>query len=255
MHPNASEQRLAGARSRKRPARQGVHKLSLAAKIQSVTKAGHNEATDCLDLVTLLSEPEVRLLMRADRVDEHELVAMLHAISARRQKDVCDSQHRDSGDHSVQHLKYRPGVGIMLLNRAGNIFVARRNDIAGEAWQMPQGGIDREEAPREAVWRELEEELGTDKAEIIAESKRWFCYDVPEKVASKAWGGQWMGQRQKWFAMLFKGDDSDINLASEHAEFDAWRWVAVEDLPKLAVPFKRQLYMDVLGEFSTIFRD
>jgi putative (di)nucleoside polyphosphate hydrolase len=150
---------------------------------------------------------------------------------------------------------YRPGIGIMLLNARGDVFVARRTDVQGEAWQMPQGGIDEGESPREAAMRELKEEIGTNNAEIIAESARWLTYDVPEEFARKAWGGRWKGQRQKWFVMLFKGADSDIDLGGNHPEFNTWRWVPVNELTALAVSFKHQLYLDVIGEFSTIFRD
>jgi putative (di)nucleoside polyphosphate hydrolase len=143
----------------------------------------------------------------------------------------------------------------MLLNPRGDIFIGRRTDVQGEAWQMPQGGIDAGETPQQAAIRELKEEIGTNNAEIIAESGRWLAYDVPEEFARKAWGGRWKGQRQKWFVMLFKGADSDIDLAGEHPEFNAWRWVSVNELTELAVSFKRQLYIDVIGEFPTIFRD
>ncbi len=151
--------------------------------------------------------------------------------------------------------KYRQGVGIVLLNTRGEVFVGRRADLKGDAWQMPQGGLDEDESPREAALRELKEEIGTDKADILAESRGWLKYDVPPVPTSERWSGRWKGQRQKWFVMLFKGSDSDIDLATEHPEFDAWRWVQVTDLPALAALFKRQLYLDVIGEFSTIFRD
>jgi putative (di)nucleoside polyphosphate hydrolase len=147
---------------------------------------------------------------------------------------------------------YRPAVGIMLINREGNVFVGRRIDMpAGlAAWQMPQGGIDPGETPREAAIRELKEETGTDKAQILCESQGWRHYDVPAKIAGRMWGGRYRGQRQKWFAMRFTGEDSDIDpAATEHPEFDAWEWVAPERLPELIVPFKRQLYLDVVAEF------
>lgn len=155
----------------------------------------------------------------------------------------------DDGDSS-----YRPGIGVMLLNAHGEVFVAHRTDVQGEAWQMPQGGIDEGESPQEAALRELREEIGTDNADIIAESTRWFTYNVPEELR-KAWERRCKGQRQKWFVMLFKGADSDIDLAGDHPEFKAWRWASVSELTALAVPFKRQLYLDVIGEFPTIFRD
>jgi putative (di)nucleoside polyphosphate hydrolase len=149
---------------------------------------------------------------------------------------------------------YRPAVGIMLLNHANLVFVARRIDTAVEAWQMPQGGIDEGEEPRAAALRELEEETGTGKATILAESRRWLRYDLPAEVAGKIWGGRYRGQRQKWFAMRFTGRDSDIDLATEHPEFMDWRWAPPEQLPELIIPFKRQLYHDVLDEFAGIYR-
>jgi putative (di)nucleoside polyphosphate hydrolase len=144
---------------------------------------------------------------------------------------------------------YRPNVGIMLVNPEGKVFVGKRIDTVGEHWQMPQGGIDEGEAPREAALRELREEVGTDRAEILAESKGWLRYDVPTAVAGKLWRGRWKGQRQKWFLMRFTGRDDDIDLEAHHPEFVAWRWVEPEHLPELIVPFKRQTYRDVLAEF------
>jgi putative (di)nucleoside polyphosphate hydrolase len=147
---------------------------------------------------------------------------------------------------------YRQAVGIMLINCDGHVFVGRRIDMpAGlAAWQMPQGGIDPGETPRQAAIRELKEETGTDKAEILGESRGWRHYDVPLELAGRLWGGRYRGQRQKWFAMRFTGEDSDIDpAATEHPEFDAWEWVAPERLPELIVPFKRALYLDVLAEF------
>jgi putative (di)nucleoside polyphosphate hydrolase len=146
---------------------------------------------------------------------------------------------------------YRPAVGIMLVNPAGLAFIGRRIDMpAGlAAWQMPQGGIDPGESPREAAFRELKEEVGTDKADILAETGGWLHYDLPSDIASRMWSGRWRGQRQKWFLMRFTGEDADINPATEHPEFDAWEWVEPERLPELIVPFKRQLYRELLAEF------
>ena len=151
--------------------------------------------------------------------------------------------------------QYRIGVGIVLLNTRGEVFVGRRTDLKEEAWQMPQGGIDPGETPQQAATRELKEEICTDNAEIIAESRGWFQYDVPPELAPKRWAGRWKGQRQKWLVMLFRGADADIKLSGNYPEFNAWRWVPVKDLPGLAVSFKQQLYLDVVGEFSTVFRD
>jgi putative (di)nucleoside polyphosphate hydrolase len=210
------------------------------------------------DLVMLLGEPEIRLLMRADHVDESELRAMLEAIAVQ----LRDRNHADAGGgrdaprtSGVSGANYRQGVGIVLFNQGGGVFVGRRADVKEDAWQMPQGGIDPGESPEQAALRELKEEIGTDKVEVLAESKGWLYYDVPSELAQKAWGRQWRGQRQKWFAMLFKGQDTDIDVATEHPEFNAWRWVSSRELSALAVSFKRQLYLSVLGEFPTLFRD
>lgn len=147
---------------------------------------------------------------------------------------------------------YRAGVGIMLLDPGRRVFVGRRIDMAGENWQMPQGGIDRGESPRQAALRELEEEIGTGKAEFLAESAQWLRYEVPQGIAGRLWGGRYRGQMQKWFAMRFTGTDGDIDVATAHPEFNAWRWVAAAELPALIVPFKRQLYHDILDEFGKL---
>jgi putative (di)nucleoside polyphosphate hydrolase len=149
--------------------------------------------------------------------------------------------------------EYRPCVGIMLLDRRGQVFVAQRIDTPTEAWQMPQGGIDDGENPS-AAFRELREEIGTDRAEILAESQGWLRYDLPADRVQQARHGRWRGQRQKWFVMRFTGDNGDIDLATEHPEFSAWKWVPIERLPDLIVSFKRQVYLDLLAEFGQLSR-
>ena len=150
---------------------------------------------------------------------------------------------------------YRPGVGIMLLNRDGLAFVGHRIRMpAGLAkWQMPQGGIDAGETPRQAARRELREEIGSDRAELLAESRGWFDHDVPDEIAEVMMGGRYRGNRQKWFAVRFIGTDADINLATLHPEFDDWAWVSPERLPELVVPFMRSLYLDVVAEFHRLW--
>jgi putative (di)nucleoside polyphosphate hydrolase len=148
-------------------------------------------------------------------------------------------------------LPYRPCVGVMLLNDRGQVFVARRCDSA-DAWQMPQGGIDKGETARVAALRELKEEIGTDRAEILAESAGTHRYDLPDHLVGKVWGGRWRGQEQAWIAARFTGTEQDIDLATEHPEFDAWKWIEAEELPALIVPFKRPVYEVVLEEFRSV---
>ncbi len=146
-------------------------------------------------------------------------------------------------------LPYRLGVGVALLNRDGNVFVGKRLDSTLEAWQMPQGGIDKGETPWEAAVRELGEETGAaaHHVERIAEAPGWFWYDLPDELIGVVWKGRYAGQKQKWYAARFLGQDSDIDIATEHAEFSHWQWVAPHRLTELIVPFKRQLYADVLA--------
>jgi putative (di)nucleoside polyphosphate hydrolase len=147
---------------------------------------------------------------------------------------------------------YRPGVGIMLLNSKSEVFVGQRLDNPADAWQMPQGGIDEGEAPLSAAWREMKEEIGTDKAELEAESKGWLSYDLPAELADRIWKGRFRGQRQKWFAFRFRGSDRDIDIATGHPEFRSWKWAAMRNLPTMIVPFKRQLYRDLMTEFADL---
>jgi putative (di)nucleoside polyphosphate hydrolase len=151
---------------------------------------------------------------------------------------------------SSSALPYRPCVGIMLFNRDGKVFVGKRIDQTVEGWQMPQGGIDDGETPRQAVLRELLEETGTDKAEIIAEKDGWVQYDLPPHLVGVAFHGKYRGQTQKWFALRFTGRDADINLTAHEPEFSAYQWVSLNDLPGLIVPFKRDTYRAVIAEFA-----
>jgi putative (di)nucleoside polyphosphate hydrolase len=153
-------------------------------------------------------------------------------------------------------LPYRANVGAVLFDRRGLVFVARRADFpnaegAPGGWQLPQGGIDAEENPRAAVLRELAEEVGTDRAEIVGEHPEWLTYDLPPELLGVALGGRYCGQRQRWFALRFLGEDADIRLdADPHPEFDAWRWADLADLPALAVPFKRAIYEVLATSFA-----
>lgn len=160
-----------------------------------------------------------------------------------------------SGNADLSSLPYRPGVGLMLFNSQGLVFTAKRIDTDADAWQMPQGGIDKGETPRQAAFRELKEEIGTDNAEILGESVAWRRYDLPQDLVGKVWKGRFRGQTQKWFALRFTGRDCDIDIRTEHPEFCDWRWSRFDQLLDLIVPFKRDLYRAVISEFTPIARD
>ena len=149
------------------------------------------------------------------------------------------------------HL-YRQGVGIMLLNRDGKVFVGARIDNPEDAWQMPQGGMDEGEDPWATALRELEEETGIPPAlvERVAMCPEQLRYDLPEESRPRHWGGKWRGQVQHWFLCRFVGRDEDIDISTAHAEFRAWKWVQPEQLPELIVPFKRDLYRRLLKDFG-----
>jgi putative (di)nucleoside polyphosphate hydrolase len=154
----------------------------------------------------------------------------------------------------VRHedLPYRPCVGVMLFNAEGSVFVGKRIDQTVEGWQMPQGGIDGDETPAEAAMRELEEEIGTNNAKLLREMDEWLAYDLPAHLVGVALHGRYRGQRQKWLAMRFLGKDSEISVATEHPEFAQWKWLAVEALPRLIVPFKRDTYAKVIAAFQDL---
>ncbi len=152
---------------------------------------------------------------------------------------------------------YRPCVGVMLFNRERRVWVGRRfekqnDDGVGKWWQMPQGGIDKGEDPAKAAIRELAEETSVTSAEIISESPAWYKYDLPSHLIGKSWNGKYRGQTQKWFAMQFLGQDSEINLApiGHKQEFDEWRWVRMKEMLDLIIPFKRAVYVDVIEAFG-----
>jgi putative (di)nucleoside polyphosphate hydrolase len=148
-------------------------------------------------------------------------------------------------------LPYRPAAGIMLINGDGHVFVGQRIDTTLEAWQMPQGGLDKGEDARTGALRELEEETGIPArlVEIVAEAPRPFDYDLPPDLQAKMWKGRYRGQRQIWFLMRFLGRDEDVAIATAHPEFRAWKWAEPGALADMIVPFKRQLYRDVVEAF------
>ena len=140
----------------------------------------------------------------------------------------------------------------MLFNQDGKVFVGKRIDQTVEGWQMPQGGIDKGETPAEAVLRELQEEVGTDKAQIIGEMEDWVTYDLPPHLVGVAFHGKYRGQRQKWFALRFTGSDADIDLTAHEPEFSTFQWVSLAALPGLIVPFKRETYKAVIAAFQNL---
>jgi putative (di)nucleoside polyphosphate hydrolase len=149
--------------------------------------------------------------------------------------------------------RYRRGVGVMLLNREGKVFIGARIDNPDDAWQMPQGGIDDADDDSWATaLRELEEETGISPrlVEPIAECPERLRYDLPDEWRSRLWGGKWLGQEQDWYLARFLGEDRDVNIATAHPEFREWKWVEPQRLPDLIVPFKRDLYRRLLKEFA-----
>ena len=155
-------------------------------------------------------------------------------------------------------LPYRPNAGLVLLNKAGEVFAGRRIDTDGEAWQMPQGGIDKGEAAEAAAYRELEEETGVsaDLVEVLAVSQDWIKYDFPRELAARLWVSRsgepkYRGQQQRWYLMRFLGDDQQVNIETVEPEFSEWRWMQPDALLTHIVPFKRDIYREVFAEFNS----
>ncbi len=160
-------------------------------------------------------------------------------------------------DEEFLALPYRPNAGLVVLNKQGQIFAGKRIDTAGEAWQMPQGGIDKGEEPEACAYRELEEETGiqASNVELIAVLPDWVKYDFPKELAAKLWVSRsgepkFRGQKQRWYLMRFLGEDADVNIQTKHPEFCEWRWMHPDQLIDNIVPFKREIYRQVLAGFA-----
>jgi putative (di)nucleoside polyphosphate hydrolase len=153
----------------------------------------------------------------------------------------------------IAQLPYRPCVGVVIQNAEGDVFVGQRMDRDQEAWQMPQGGIDPGETPREAALRELREETGIvpELVEVVAETEDWLRYDLPHEIVPGIWGGRYRGQKQKWFLVRFLGRDEQIDIATAHPEFSRWQWLPPAQVLAQIVPFKREVYAAVLEAFRT----
>ena len=158
---------------------------------------------------------------------------------------------RDKDATGPGGLPYRPCVGVMLVNREGLVFAGQRKDSPVPAWQMPQGGIDEGEKPREAAYRELWEETGVtrDLVEFVGKTHGWVTYDLPPELLGKVWGGKFGGQRQKWFLFRFLGSDDQVKIATEHPEFARWCWIGADEMVDSIVPFKRDVYEKVVNTF------
>lgn len=187
---------------------------------------------------------------------------MCALAAKRRPVTAMKPLRRDKEFFSEERLPLRPCVGIALFNARGEVWLGRRtpkwaDERARPIWQMPQGGIDKGEQPRVAALRELAEETGIRSAEIVAEIPGWLTYELPQELIGIALKGKYRGQRQRWFAMRFTGEDREIDVrahGARRAEFDAWRWAPLAETPRLIVPFKRALYERIASEFAPLAR-
>lgn len=156
----------------------------------------------------------------------------------------------------ITALPYRNNAGVVLVNKDGLIFAGKRIDNPGNAWQMPQGGVDKGEDVGEAALRELEEETGVsrDLVTVEAATADWLTYDLPHDLVPNIWKGKYRGQKQRWYVMRFHGQDSDIDIEKDHPEFSEWQWMTPSDLINSIVPFKRDIYVAIFDEFDTHLR-
>lgn len=163
------------------------------------------------------------------------------------------TQHTSSSA-TLEKLPYRLGVGLVLMNNQKKVFVGSRINMRTEAWQFPQGGIDQEEDPEKALYREALEEIGTDHFEIIGRSSDWLSYDLPSNLVPNLWQGRYRGQKQKWYLAQFLGEEKEIQINTAEPEFKEWKWIDFEDALLLAAPFKIDLYKQLIKEFRKHFK-
>ena len=150
----------------------------------------------------------------------------------------------------------RKGIGIFLLNSKKQLWIGKRIDVKNDYWQMPQGGIDNNESPLQAMKREMKEETGiTENFNVITESKEWLSYELPKDLVNVVWGGKYLGQKQKWFACNFFGKDDEIKLDKHKPEFMDWKWIKPEHVLDLVVPFKRKMYEEILRNFESLYQE
>ena len=152
----------------------------------------------------------------------------------------------------ISKLPMRQGVGIIVLNQNNDVFVAKRKDNPIDKWQMPQGGIDKNETPFDAMKRELAEETSVTNIKVIKEIENWLEYELPPYLLGKIWKGRFRGQKQKWFIVKFIGNDDEINLNTKHPEFIEWKWINYNNLPKVIVDFKKEVYKKLTIELKQL---
>ncbi|MAI83835.1 MAG: RNA pyrophosphohydrolase [Rickettsiales bacterium] len=151
------------------------------------------------------------------------------------------------------NTNYRKGVGIFLLNKTKDVWIGKRVDVKSEFWQMPQGGVDKNESFKDAMYRELDEEIGTNNVMIIDQCEKLYKYDLPENIKNKVWNGKYIGQIQQWFACLYLGNDDEVNLKMHKPEFCEWKWIRPQEIINLVVPFKKEMYKKILDSFKHLY--
>jgi putative (di)nucleoside polyphosphate hydrolase len=206
-----------------------------------------------LSLQELMAAPIVRLIMKSDRIGEREVHELLGRSLRLNEPDSGRTVGRDATHPGRGPL--RQGVGVMLVNSRGLVFAGKRNDVAGGAWQMPQGGVEPNETELDAALRELREETGISAVEILGESAAPLSYELPPGLLDRLPALAWRGQSQRWFLMRFLGKDADIDVATGEPEFCDWKWMTVRALLDEIVPFKQEVYKQVVAELTPFLAD